>query len=220
MAWAARCRAAYQATDGRALFGIVQGGVHPTLRAESAARLIQIGFEGYAVGGLAVGEGQGQMLTVLDATVPHLPADCPRYLMGVGKPDDIVEAVRRGIDMFDCVLPTRVARNGTAYTKKGAISIKAGREKENWDPIEPDCDCYTCLNFTRAYIRHLLNVKEILGLKLLSLHNSYMYMALMRDIRSAIKAGTFESFRANYKETYIPSERVRAQTQAINPKNH
>ena len=158
------------------------------MREACAKRIVEMDFDGYAVGGVSVGETEVEMMTAVEQTEPHLPPSKPRYAMGLGTPAQLVELVARGIDMFDCVLPTRVARNGTAYTKKGAISIKAGREKENWDPIEPDCDCYTCLNFTRAYIRHLLNVKEILGLKLLSLHNSYMYMALMRDIRSAIKA--------------------------------
>jgi queuine tRNA-ribosyltransferase len=215
--WAEICRDQERAPH-QYVFGIAQGGNHAEMREACAKRIVEMDFDGYAVGGVSVGETEVEMMTAVEQTEPHLPPSKPRYAMGLGTPAQLVELVARGIDMFDCVLPTRVARNGTAYTKKGAISIKAGREKENWDPIEPDCDCYTCQNFTRAYIRHLLNVKEILGLKLLSLHNSYMYMDLMRDIRSAIKEGTFESFRANYKETFIPSERVRAQTQAITSK--
>jgi queuine tRNA-ribosyltransferase len=202
MAWAARCRAAYQATDGRALFGIVQGGVHPTLRAESAARLIQIGFEGYAVGGLAVGEGQGQMLTVLDATVPHLPADCPRYLMGVGKPDDIVEAVRRGIDMFDCVLPTRSGRTGQAFTRDGPINIRNARFADDPAPLDEGSDCPASRDYSRAYLHHLFKAKEMLGSTLLSWHNVSFYQRLMAGLRDAIDDGGLEAFSEAFLAEY------------------
>ncbi len=193
------------------VFGIAQGGNRAEMRESCAKSLVEMDFDGYAVGGVSVGETEPEMMLAVEQTEPYLPQEKPRYAMGLGTPGQLVELVARGIDMFDCVLPTRVARNGTAYTKNGAINIKAGREKENWAPIDPECECYACKNFTRAYLRHLLNVNEIVGLRLLALHNSYMYLDLMRQIRSAIENGTFEAFRKSYKETYIPSARVLAQ---------
>lgn len=202
MAWAARCRAAYQAIEGKALFGIVQGGVHPALRAESAAQLIEIGFEGYAVGGLAVGEGQEQMLSVLDATVPHLPTDRPRYLMGVGKPDDIVEAVRRGIDMFDCVLPTRSGRTGQAFTRDGPINIRNARFADDPAPLDEGSNCPASRDYSRAYLHHLFKAKEMLGSTLLSWHNVSFYQRLMADLRSAVDQGGLEAFSAAFLAQY------------------
>ena len=202
MAWAARCRAAYQAIEGKALFGIVQGGVHPALRAESAAQLIEIGFEGYAVGGLAVGEGQEQMLSVLDATVPHLPTDRPRYLMGVGKPDDIVEAVRRGIDMFDCVLPTRSGRTGQAFTRDGPINIRNARFADDPAPLDEGSNCPASRDYSRAYLHHLFKAKEMLGSTLLSWQNVSFYQRLMADLRSAVDQGGLEAFSAAFLAQY------------------
>ncbi|MEQ8248783.1 MAG: tRNA guanosine(34) transglycosylase Tgt [Alphaproteobacteria bacterium] len=202
MDWAVRCRAAYRPSAGRALFGIVQGGVYPELRAESAARLIDIGFEGYAIGGLAVGEGQDQMLGVLDVTVPHLPADRPRYLMGVGKPDDIVEAVRRGIDMFDCVLPTRSGRTGQAFTRDGPLNIRNARFADDPTPLDETSDCAASRDYSRAYLHHLVKSKEILGATLLTWHNVGFYQRLMADLRSAIAAGSLDAFAADFLARY------------------
>ncbi len=202
MDWAARCRAAYENGKGRALFGIVQGSVYPDLRRESAERLIGIGFEGYAVGGLAVGEGQAQMLDVLEATMPHLPDDRPHYLMGVGKPDDIVEAVRRGIDMFDCVLPTRSGRTGQAFTREGPVNIKNARWADEQAPLDPDSDCPASRDYSRAYLHHLIKAKEILGATLLSWHNVSFYQRLMADLRAAIAEGRLEAFAEGFLATY------------------
>ncbi len=202
MAWAAQCRASYQRGVGRALFGIVQGGIYPALRQESANRLIDIGFEGYAVGGLAVGEGQDEMLSVLDATLPHLPQDRPRYLMGVGKPDDIVEAVRRGIDMFDCVLPTRSGRTGQAFTRDGPINIRNAGFADDPAPLDAASDCPASRGYSRAYLHHLIKAKEILGATLLSWHNISFYQRLMADLRAAIAAGRLEAFAADFLAQY------------------
>ncbi len=206
MDWAARCRAAYESGAGRALFGIVQGSVYPDLRAESAARLIDIGFDGYAVGGLAVGEGQAQMLEVLDATVPHLPEDRPRYLMGVGKPDDIVEAVRRGIDMFDCVLPTRSGRTGQAFTRDGPVNIKNARWADDPAPLDETSDCPASRDYSRAYLHHLVKAKEILGATLLTWHNVAFYQQLMADLRAAIVAGRLNAFASGFLARYRDDE--------------
>lgn len=211
--WAEICREQPRA-EHQFVFGIAQGGNHAAMRESCAKQLVKMDFDGYAIGGVSVGETEPEMMAAVEQTAPHLPANKPRYAMGLGTPAQLVELVARGVDMFDCVLPTRVARNGTAFTKDGTVNIKAGREKENWAPIEEDCPCYTCQNFTRAYLRHLLNVGEILGLKLLSLHNSFMYLELMRNMRAALEAGTFEEFRQAYRARYVPSERVRAQISA------
>ncbi|MBW8269232.1 tRNA guanosine(34) transglycosylase Tgt [Caldovatus aquaticus] len=196
MRWAARCRAAFVPRPGHGLFGIVQGGVYPELRAESVAALTAIGFEGYAIGGLAVGEGQAAMFAVLDGTVPLLPADRPRYLMGVGTPADLVGAVRRGVDMFDCVLPTRSGRTGRAYTRRGVLNLRNARHAEDPGPLDPACGCPACKNHSRAYLHHLFKAREMLGPMLLTWHNLQYYQDLMRGLRAAILAGRFEEAAA------------------------
>ncbi len=200
MRWAARSRAAFTARPGYGLFGIVQGGVHEDLRAESAAALVDIGFEGYAIGGLAVGEGREAMFATLDFTTPMLPADRPRYLMGVGKPEDILGAVARGVDMFDCVLPTRSGRTGQAWTPGGPLNLRNARHAEDPRPIDADCGCPACRNHTRAYLHHLVRSNEILGAMLLTWHNLHYYQDLMRGIRAAIEAGRFGEFETAFHE--------------------
>ncbi len=196
--WAERSKRAHEGNDA-ALFGIVQGGVYHDLRSVSARGLIDIGFDGYAVGGLAVGEPEAERNAMLEHTCPQLPTDRPRYLMGVGRPEDIVEAVARGIDMFDCVMPTRNARNGHYFTKHGAIRIRNAKYEKDTRPIEEGCGCYACARgFSRAYLRHLERCNEILGAMLATQHNLFHYQALMRDIRAAIDAGRFEDFRAEF----------------------
>ena len=195
MRWAARCRDAFVARPGYGLFGIVQGGVHADLRAESAAALVGIGFDGYAIGGLAIGEGQATTFAVLDATVPCLPAGRPRYLMGVGKPDDLVGAVARGIDMFDCVLPTRSGRTGQAFTTRGTINIRNARHADDPRPLDESVDCPASRDYSRAYLHHLFRCGEILGAMLLTWHNVAYYQSLMARMRVAIAAGSFADFR-------------------------
>ncbi len=197
--WAGRCREAFEARPGYGLFGIVQGGVHPDLRAESAQGLIEIGFDGYAIGGLAVGEGQETTFRVLDTTLPALPADRPRYLMGVGKPADIVGAVRRGVDMFDCVLPTRSGRTGQAFTRNGAVNIRNARHGEDPRPLDADCRCPACRDFGRAYLHHLVRAGEILGAMLLTWHNLTYYQDLMAALRAAIVEDGIEAFCADFE---------------------
>ncbi len=209
MRWAAECREQPRA-EGQVVFGIVQGGSHADLREECAKAIVAMQFDGYAIGGVSVGEPESEMMKAVEHTVPFLPENQPRYAMGLGTPAQLVELVARGVDMFDCVLPTRVARNGTAFTAKGTISIKAGFNKADFGPIEEGCQCFACRNFSRAYLRHLLNVGEILGLRMLSVHNSYMFLKVMEDIRSHIAAGTFAEFRREYAATYVPSEKVLA----------
>ncbi|SDG47349.1 tRNA guanosine(34) transglycosylase Tgt [Roseospirillum parvum] len=193
MDWAARCREAFVPRPGYGLFGIVQGGVYPDLRAESAARLIDIGFEGYAIGGLAVGEGQAAMFETLSATVPHLPTDRPRYLMGVGKPEDLLGAVARGVDMFDCVLPTRSGRTAQAFTRRGPLNLRNARHKADPRPLDEACGCPACRRFSRAYLHHLIRAGEILGLMLLTTHNVTLYQDLMADLRQAIAEGRLKA---------------------------
>jgi queuine tRNA-ribosyltransferase len=207
--WAAECRKQERA-GGQFVFGIVQGGSRPDLRERCAKALVDLDFDGYAIGGVSVGEPEPEMMRAVEITTPFLPAHKPRYAMGLGTPAQLVELVARGVDMFDCVLPTRVARNGTAFTSKGTVSIKAGFNKSDFAPIEEGCTCYACQNFTRAYLRHLLNVNEILGLRMLSVHNSHMFMKVMDDIRSHLAAGTFGEFRAEFARTYIPTLKVLA----------
>jgi queuine tRNA-ribosyltransferase len=207
--WARVCREQPRAEE-QFYFGIVQGGINPELRSHCARELVAMDFDGYAVGGVSVGEPEPEMMRAVELAEPFLPAGKPRYAMGLGTPAQMVELVARGIDMFDCVLPTRVARNGTAFTYKGTVSIKAGFNKADFRPIEEGCDCYACRNFTRAYLRHLLNVDEILGLRMLSVHNSYMYMKVMRDIRQHLAAGTFGQFREMFGRTYVPTQKVLA----------
>ena len=196
--WAARSRAAHEGNDA-ALFGIVQGGTFPELRSRSAEGLQAIGFDGYAVGGLAVGEPAAEREQTLEAICPQLPVDKPRYLMGVGKPEDIVEAVARGIDMFDCVMPTRNARNGHYFTHFGQVRIRNLKNAKDLRPIEPGCACHTCANgFTRAYLRHLDRCNEILASMLATIHNLHYYQQLMAEIREAIEAGRFSEFRERF----------------------
>jgi queuine tRNA-ribosyltransferase len=208
--WAAECRAQPRA-PGQLVFGIVQGGSNKPLREHCAQALVSMRFDGYAIGGLSVGEPETQIVKAVEMTEPWLPPEQPRYAMGLGTPAQMVELVARGIDMFDCVLPTRVARNGTAFTRKGATSIKAGFNKADFRPIEERCGCYACQNFSRAYLRHLLNVEEILGLRMLSVHNSYMYLKLMADVRAHLQAGTFSEFRREFVANYVPSRKILAQ---------
>jgi queuine tRNA-ribosyltransferase len=189
MRWAARSREAFVPRAGHGLFGIVQGSVFPDLRAESVAALTDIGFEGYAVGGLAVGEGQDAMFTTLECTTPLLPADKPRYLMGVGTPSDLIGAVQRGIDMFDCVMPTRSGRTGRAYTRGGVINIRNARHAEDNRPLDPDCTCPACRSHSRAYLHHLFKANEMLGPMLLTWHNIQYYQDLMSELRAGILAG-------------------------------
>ena len=199
MRWARRGFDAYHATEPPGtLFGIVQGGVHDTLRLASLAALEDIGFAGLAVGGLAVGESVEERDRVLDALLPHMPQHKPRYLMGVGRPEDILEAVRRGIDLFDCVMPTRHARNGHLFTRTGTLNIRNAVHQKDTGPIEPGCGCYTCLNFSRSYLRHLDKCGEILGSHLNTVHNLYFYQRLMTEIRAAIEAQRFEAYAAEF----------------------
>ncbi len=198
MRWAERSRAAFVERPGYGLFGINQGSVFPDLRVESAERLTSIGFDGYAVGGLAVGEGQEAMFLTLDGVVPRLPVDRPRYLMGVGKPADIVGAVARGIDMFDCVLPTRSGRTGQAFTRRAAINIKNARHADDPRPLEEGCRCPACGSYSRAYLHHLIRAGEILGAMLLTWHNLVHYQNLMADLRTAIGEGKLAAFAAAF----------------------
>ena len=196
MRWAKRSKAAFGLQDGRACFGIVQGGVFPDLRKRSAEELIEIGFDGYAVGGLAVGEGQAQMFDVLEATVPHLPADRPRYLMGVGKPSDLAGAVLRGIDMFDCVLPTRSGRNGQAFTRDGPLNLRNARHADDPAPIDSACSCPACQKFTRGYLHHVVKANEIIASMLITWHNLTYYQNLMDELRGAIADGRLKEVAA------------------------
>ena len=191
--WAARSRQAH-AGNPSALFGIVQGGVYEDLRLHSAEALQGIGFDGYAVGGLAVGEPKEDRDRILETTVPHLPTDKPRYLMGVGKPEDLVEGVRRGIDMFDCVIPTRNARNAFLFTRYGQLKLRNSQYQQDTRPIDEQCGCYTCRHYSRAYLRHLDKCGEILGARLNTIHNLYYYQELMQGIRAALDAGRFDAF--------------------------
>jgi queuine tRNA-ribosyltransferase len=205
--WARECREQPRA-PGQLVFGIAQGGSNAEMREHCAKALVEMKFDGYAIGGVSVGEPEPEMLKAIEITEPHLPANQPRYAMGLGTPAQLVELIARGVDMFDCVLPTRVARNGTAFTRKGSIGIKGGAYKADFTPIEEGCECYACRNFTRAYLRHLLNVNEILGLRMLSVHNSHMYLQVMADVRKAIAAGTFGDFHREFIANYRPSQKV------------
>jgi queuine tRNA-ribosyltransferase len=207
MRWAKRSRDGFDSgrdhASRAALFGIQQGALEPDLRGASAQALIDIGFDGYAIGGLAVGEGQAAMFGVLDYAPGQLPADRPRYLMGVGKPDDMVGAVERGVDMFDCVLPTRSGRNGQAFTRHGPINIRNARFAEDQLPIDPDCACPVCAHYSRAYIHHLIRSGEILGAVLMTEHNIHYYQALMSEMRNAIAAQRFAAFAADFRRDYF-----------------
>ena len=194
--WAARCRQHYQGEG--ALFGILQGGMYDDLRIESLERLLDIGFDGYAIGGLSVGEPKDEMIKVLDNITHRMPAERPRYLMGVGTPRDLVEGVSRGVDMFDCVLPTRNARNGWLYTSTGTVKIKNSKHRLDSNPLDPDCDCYTCRNYSRSYLRHLHTKNEMLGPRLCSLHNVHYFQRLMQKMRNAIEADEFTEFFSRF----------------------
>jgi queuine tRNA-ribosyltransferase len=198
-AWAERCKAAHTRED-QALFGIVQGGIFPDLREQSARFLIDLDFPGYAIGGLSVGETKAQMVATLNVTIPLLPIDKPRYLMGVGTPEDLVEGVARGIDIFDCVLPTRVARNGQALLRTEKFNMRNARFADDPAPIDAMCTCYTCRHFSRAYIRHLFAAKEILGATLLTIHNVHTMLTIIKECRAAIFAGTFDAYRTAFWE--------------------
>jgi queuine tRNA-ribosyltransferase len=202
--WAERARAAHAAGPrGQALFGIVQGGTYEDLRAEAVERTVALGFDGYAIGGLAAGgEPKPMMLELIARVAAALPADRPRYLMGVGKPEDLVDSVARGVDMFDCVLPTRNARNGQAFTSIGPVTIKQARWTRDPAPLDAACDCYTCRTFSRAYLRHLFVTEELLAYRLLTLHNVRFYLGLMATMREAIAAGAFDAFRARFFADY------------------
>lgn len=205
--WALECREQARA-PGQMFFGIVQGGSDAALREECAKKLVAMDFDGYAIGGVSVGEPEPEMMKAVEFTEPFLPANKARYAMGLGTPAQMVELIARGVDMFDCVLPTRVARNGTAFTRKGTVNIKAGFNKADFNPIEEGCDCYACKNFSRAYLRHLLNVGEILGLRMVSVHNSHTYLKVMADARAAIAAGTFAEFRREFAANYVPTRKI------------
>jgi queuine tRNA-ribosyltransferase len=211
--WARECREQPRA-EGQLVFGIVQGGSDPTLREECAKALVQMEFDGYAIGGVSVGEPEPEMMKAVELTEPHLPAHKARYAMGLGTPAQMVELVARGVDMFDCVLPTRVARNGTAYTRQGQYSLKGSSCKMDFRPVEEGCECFCCRHFTRAYLRHLLKANEILGLRMLSVHNTHMYIKLMADVRAALAAGTFAEFYRTFIAGNTPSQKVLSQREA------
>jgi queuine tRNA-ribosyltransferase len=191
--WAERSKKAH-GDNPAALFGIVQGGMYEHLRHESVAGLVDIGFDGYAIGGLSVGEPKDEMMATLDAVHPILPVDKPRYLMGVGTPEDLIEAVRRGIDMFDCVMPTRNARNGHIFTTSGVIKIRNSQYQFDTKPLDENCACYTCQNYSRSYLRHLDKCREILGARLNTIHNLHYYLSLMQEVRGAIENKVFEDY--------------------------
>jgi queuine tRNA-ribosyltransferase len=201
MRWAERSRRAFVERPGHGVFGIVQGGVHPELRLRSAARLREIGFDGYAIGGLAIGEGQATTFAVLDGIVPALPEDRPRYLMGVGKPSDLVGAVSRGIDMFDCVLPTRSGRTAQAFTRRGTVNLRNARHADDPTPLDPECSCPACTGYSRAYLHHLCRSGEILGSMLLTAHNLRYYADLMAMMRAAIETGSLADFAAAFESS-------------------
>jgi len=205
--WAGECRIQPRA-PGQLVFGIVQGGANAALREACAKALVEMEFDGYAIGGVSVGEPEPEMMKSVEITEPFLPADRPRYAMGLGTPAQMVELIARGVDLFDCVLPTRVARNGTAFTRKGAVIIKAAVNKADFRPIEEGCDCFACRHFTRAYLRHLLNVEEILGIRMLSVHNTHVFLKVMADVRGAIAAGCFSEFHREFVANYRPSQKV------------
>ena len=199
--WADRCRENHHRTD-QTLFAIVQGNIFPDLRQRSAQELLKMDFPAYAIGGLSVGEPKKDMYRILELMHDLLPADKPRYLMGVGTPEDLLEGVKRGVDMFDCVLPTRLARHGTAYTAEGKITVRNASYADDFSPIDSCCDCYVCRNYSRAYLRHLIKAEEILAHRLLSYHNVYFLVKLMENIRSAINLGVFSNFYHDFLNTY------------------
>jgi queuine tRNA-ribosyltransferase len=201
--WARRCRDKSAIGQGQLLFGIVQGATFDDLRRESAEALVEIGFEGYAIGGVSVGEPEPEMMRAIEASEPFLPTDKPRYAMGLGTPPQMLEMVARGIDMFDCVLPTRLARNGTAFTPNGTLNLKNAEYTRQTGPIEEGCACPACAEFSRGYLRHLLKAEEILGLRLISLHNLHFYLNLMAQVRATLEAGTFDALRRAFVGNYM-----------------
>ena len=210
MRWAERCKTAFVARPGYGLYGIVQGSIYPDLRAQSATHLAQIGFEGYAIGGLAVGEGQAQMFAMIEATIPYLPPDRPRYLMGVGKPLDLVGSVLRGVDMFDCVLPTRSGRTGQAFTRFGTVNLRNAAHQGDDRPLDGECPCPACRDYSRAYLHHLVRSNEILASVLLTWHNLAFYQSIMAGLRAAIAESRLAKFAAQFTEDYATKERETA----------
>ena len=200
--WAKRCKEAHLKTDKQGLFGIIQGGFYKDLRTQSAKDLIELDFPGYAIGGISVGEPKEEFLDILRYTAPLMPENKPRYLMGVGTPDYLIEAALAGIDMCDCVLPTRIARNGTAMTWNGKVVVRNATYERDFGPLDPECDCYACKNYTRAYIRHLIKAKEILGVRLLSIHNLYFLTKLMERVRIEIENDNLENFKNEFYKKY------------------
>ena len=202
MRWAKRCKTAHTTTDKQALFGIIQGGFYEDLRKKSAEDLIKLDFPGYAIGGISVGEPKEEFLKILEYTTPLMPENKPRYLMGVGSPDYLIEAALSGIDMCDCVLPTRIARNGTAMTWNGKVVVRNATYERDFSPLDEECDCYTCKNYTKAYIRHLIKCKEILGVRLLSIHNLYFLTKLMERVRMEIENDNLLNFKNQFYKKY------------------
>ncbi len=218
--WAKRCREAHSQT-GQLLFGIIQGGTYPDLRRQAAEQVTSLGFPGYAIGGLSLGESKAAMWETVGATVPYMPADRPRYLMGVGSPEDIVEGISRGIDIFDSALPTRVARNGALYTRAGRKNIRRAEFKEDMCPVEADCGCYTCQNYSAAYLHHLFRSDELLGYRLATMHNLHFMQQLVEQARAAIVANTFPEFRKSFLECYKTTDedkRIEQKTTALKGK--
>ena len=200
--WLERCKEAHKNPEKQALFGIIQGGMYKDLREQSAKEITAIDLPGYAIGGLSVGEPKPMMYDILEHTTPFMPVDKPRYLMGVGSPDDLIEGVIRGVDMFDCVLPTRIARNGTAMTSQGKVVVRNATYAEDFTPLDPECDCYTCRNYTKAYIRHLIKTNEMLGARLITTHNLHFLLKLMENIRLAIREDRLLDFREEFFTKY------------------
>lgn len=206
--WAERCLKNKKDT-GQLLFGIIQGGTHPELRKKSVEQIVSLGFSGYAIGGLSLGESKNAMWQTIDCTIPHMPADKPRYLMGVGSPEDIVEGIARGIDIFDCALPTRVARNGALFTHSGRKNLKRAYYRDNMGPVEDGCTCYTCSNFSAAYLHHLFRCEELLAYRLATIHNLHFMNSLVLDIREAINRGDYEKFRQEFLSGYHTTDEER-----------
>ncbi len=200
--WAERGLKAHQKRDKQALFGITQGGSNKRLRKQHAQDLVSLGFDGYSIGGVSVGESKKEMYKAIDYTIPYLPEDKPRYLMGIGTPDAMIEGALRGVDMYDCVLPTRIARNGTAMTHSGRVTVRNAVYAEDFSPLDPDCNCYTCRNYTRAYLRHLIKAGEILGMRLLSYHNLHFLIEITQNMREAIKNDELLDYRNHFFEKY------------------
>ena len=200
--WLERCKEAHKNPEKQALFGIIQGGMYKDLREQSAKEITAIDLPGYAIGGLSVGEPKPMMYDILEHTTPFMPVAKPRYLMGVGSPDDLIEGVIRGVDMFDCVLPTRIARNGTAMTSQGKVVVRNATYAEDFTPLDPECDCYTCRNYTKAYIRHLIKTNEMLGARLITTHNLHFLLKLMENIRQAIREDRLLDFRKEFFTKY------------------